>query len=629
MSNIKQTELVKSARPELKFFIVFVLLMVVFAVLITGKPAPRVYSVFDRTWGFDNLTFLGLVAKIILLCLAALFIIPATNKYIVSGFTRLAEKIAGLRRFRVVLFGLVSILSVFVFYLLKIRYVFLGDLDLRMDQVMRKDFLTNEYLTMRALYCFSMLGAKFGQVPITMFKLYSFLCGGAFIFITCLLADLLGKTPVQKLFFFLLHVFTGLIIVFCGYIEVYATPVMCLTLYVYLGLRYLKYNMPFWPVVLSLALAIGTHLLCFAAVPSLVILWYFGNKASFKFVTGLSNSKIAMFITLLILAALLMLLKKGNSFVLTVKAPRELPNYMTFFSFRHFWELFNGQLLACGLSFIFVFIMLVYAIRKSIRLNASAYFLISLSGCLLFIVLIANLHRGSGDWDIMAITAVSVNLLTGLLIAIIYNNNTTVQNYLLSCLIFFNALNAGAWTYINHTDRSIQKIERMLVTDPGTYYTSRITGSIELIIVYKLNKLFSEMERAGLNACNNAPANDIRACVIYGKNLVAANKPEEARALFESLLARSPYVPESYVYLMDYYNKKKDERRMMQYISDMFDAFVQQSDIFLNNSNVQSVAYLQLFDILQQYELKNNNVQRAQKIIPVVQKLRGMNLKSR
>jgi len=221
---------------------------------------------------------------------------------------------------------------VFVFYLCRIKYVFLGDLNLRLEQVMRKEFLSTEYLTMKALYYFSRLGAKTSSYePQTMFKLYSYICGGAFIYIACLLADLLGKGALQKLFFLLLHISTGLLLVFCGYIEVYATPVVLLSLYMYLGLRYLKYKKNFFYVVLSLGLAIASHLLCFAAVPSLIILWYFSHKNNFKFVAGLSHKKIATVITILVLAALLLLLKKGNSFVLTLKAPREFPNYLTFF----------------------------------------------------------------------------------------------------------------------------------------------------------------------------------------------------------------------------------------------------------------------------------------------------------
>ena len=629
MNGISQTRTPQKNASVSPFFLLFIAVLGTFAVFCYYKPTTIRYSAFIRTWGFDHLTFYSPLSQIILWIVVAFTVLPYSNCLIVNFLSWFSDKFSKLKKLKYPLFIVVSILSMFIFYLLRVKYFFLGDFNLRMEQVMRKDFLANEYLTMKLLYYFAALGQKFGYTYQAMFKLYSIICGGLYVFIACLLGDLLGKNSLQKTLLFFTQICTALLLVFCGYIEIYATPIVFLSLYMYFGLRYLQNNKQFYLVVISLALAISSHLLCLAAVPSLLVVWYFNNKTKVAFVSKMSNRKLAFLITALILITLTVILKKGNSFVLPLAPPPQFRNYLTFFSFRHFWEIINGQLLACGISFILAFVLLTYTIRNKIKLPGSLYFLLSLTGCIVLIVLISNLHRGSGDWDIMAITATSLNFFTALLIIILFKNDTIIQNYLLTCCIVINAINTGLWIHINHTDKSIQKIEKMLVTDPGTYYSSKITGIVQVSVLYKLNKLWEDMERIGLIACNNADRNDVRTCVLYAKNLTLRGKSEQARVVFEDVLTRTNISPEAYVFLLDYHGKKKDEAKIIYYLNQLFDAFLIQPDTFLNNQNVKPGIYLRLFGLLYKNELKNNDPKRLSSILITIQRLENMNLQSK
>ena len=574
-------------------------ILLVFSFFCLHEPHTSKYSAFDRTWGFDHIAHYGIVARVLFFLSCLLLILPYSNNLLRSSLSWLADKLSGMGRKKVFIFLIVSGLSVFLFYLLKVKYIFLGDMNLRMIQTMKKEFLATEYLTMKALYTFAVLGAKFGYTHEQFFKVYSYLAGGLFIFLSFLIADLCGKTPLQKTLLFFSQLGSAVLLVFCGYVEVYATPILLLSLYFYCGLRYLKYNSGFVFVVLSLGLAIACHVLCLAALPSLPVAWYFKNKSRLSFISSMSNKKIALWLSVLIFTVLVISLKMKSGFLLTLSPPSVYPKLMTLFSFKHFWELFNGLLLSCGLSLIFIVILLAKSIREKKQLPAEYYFLISVSGCFLLLVFMANLQRGSGDWDIMAFPAVSLNLLTILLIAHLYKNETALSQYLMLAIIGLNSMHAFLWVHINHTDISIRKIDGMLRNDPGTYYASRINGLTQLALSYKSNKLMAESQGAALAACNDPAAKDLKPCILYGTNLKEMGKLDESIQFFEDLLkTRSPFVYEAYLFILEYYERKNNQVKFEFYLNMMFNSFIQNPDSFINSSNFRPANITRILEVL-------------------------------
>lgn len=626
MINQKKETLINHQKKEFKFFGLFMFLLSIVALLSYYNPKNSGYSIFNRTWGFDLVTFYSVPGQILIFFLAILIVLPQTNIYILKFIQTQSNRLSRIKNKKTILFLLLSIASIFLFYLFRVKYFFLGDFNLRLEQIMRQDFLKTEYLTMKILYSFSMFGSKYGFSANEMFILYSCILGGVFVFMSFLIADLLGKSTIQKVFYFLSQICTSLLLVFFGYIEIYATPIVLLSIYIYFGLRYLVHKKQFYLVILTLLIAIASHLLCLAAIPSLFVVWYFNNKSKLKFITSISNKKIALIISVLVIAATALALRTNSSFIIPIIPPANIPDYLSFFSIAHFWELLNGQILSCGVSFVCVFYLLYKLVKEKTELHSQHYFLLAISGCILLIILIANLHRGSGDWDIMAFTAITLNLLNTSLLNLVYKSNIKLLNYLQISIIGLNTINAVLWININHTDKSIQKIEKMLINDPGTYYT-RLPNSIQLGIIYKINHLEKEAATVLLNACNNSTNKDLRPCVMYAKNLFELGKMDEAQKFYEELLLRSIYIPDAYMFLLDYYQNASNNDKFVDCYHRLFDAFMEQPNTFLLKHEPKT--YLVLFEYLYKMELPNNNKQKLDEITFAIEKLKGMKTQSK
>lgn len=606
---------------------IFLVLLLAFAAFCYIKPRTQAYSFFNRTWGFDHITLYSLAGQVTFYIVSLAVIFPFLNKKLLNVLVFIAERLKQLLRKKELMYLLAALGSFFIFYALRIKYFFLGDFNLRMEQVVRKEFLPTEYLTMRLLYYFTQLAAKFGYATRTAFELYSCLAGSVFVYFSCLIADGLAKDKTQKLLLFLSQICSSLLLVFFGYIEIYATPILLLTVYIYFALRYYSSKKGFSLAVIFLLLAVASHLLCLAALPSLLVLWYFNNKKKVNFIATMSNQKIAFFISTLVLTAFYFALTAGSSFVLPLKQPPELIYYITFFSSRHFWEIANGQLLSSGLFFVFVAFIFYQVIVNKIKLEAPVYFLFCLAGCFKIIILLANLHRGSCDWDIMGFNAIPLNLLAASLILILYQKQPSLANYILFTIVSLNLLNTFLWIDINHSDRSIKKIEEMLTKDPGTYYSSKLPSEIELMILYKSNNLRNEAERVGWQVCENSYGDDVKPCILHGRNLNLFGKPDAAKVVFENILTRSHKNPEPYLWLVDYYNKRNQKEMTLFYMNAFFDAFLLNPNIFLNYPEVKPEGFPAVFGIIYNEAVKSNDQRRAAQINEVLQNLSKINLK--
>lgn len=590
----------KKENREKYYFIFFLFFMCIAGLFYLLKPPFSGYSVISRNWGFDFLKYYDLPYRLVICAMAFLLILPAVSMAILIFSGSFLDQLKSPGKLKHVFFICVAALFVLLFYCLRVKYFFLGDFNLRLEQVMRKEFLSSEYLTMRLLYIFTSLGIKWGFTSYQMFKLYSILMGGVYVLIACYISDLLGQNRLNKVLLFLVQIASSLLLFFCGYIEIYATPAVFLLLFVYAGLRYLKFRKHFFTVLICLALAISAHLICLITLPAACVAFYFVNREKYKVLGKLSAQTILFLVTSAILLTLLGLLGTPNAFTLPIKAPEKFPTYMTLFSFRHFWEYLNGLLLSCGISLLVFILLFFIALRKKVELNAEIYFLIYLTLGGLGLIYLLNLHRGSSDWDLMAFPAISLNLLTTLFVFKIYGISR-ISHYLLFSVVALNSIHAALWMHINHTDKSIKKIENMLINDPGTYYL-KLPSIVELTILYKANNLWPDAERIALVGCN---ANDLNACIIYGKNLLEAGKKDQARVFYEELLRRSKFVPEAYIFLLEDYEAKGEKDKLVECLYNLYNTYVQMPDFYL--TRVQPEVFIGLFEYLYTIESQYKN----------------------
>jgi hypothetical protein len=262
---------------------------------------------------------------------------------------------------------------------------------------------------------------------------------------------------------------------------------------------------------------------------------------------------------------------------------------LSLFDLRHWWEFINGLVLICGLA---VFILPFFFFKRSgFFANPVQTFLKLLAGYLCLLLFISNLQRGSGDWDLLAFSA-PLTLLCAYLVA--RYASFSVRNYLLLVLAGSSLASALFWIHINHTDRSVSKIWAMLVTDPAEYYRTRISGTVQCGILYKINGLHRQAAELSYPAC----AEDPRACVIYGESLAALGQQPRVAQFFDSMVKVKPALPEAWTYLVEYYSQRGEALRSNEALTGLYRSFLLQPDDFLRNVHVSAANYRDYFKIL-------------------------------
>ncbi|MFC2099180.1 hypothetical protein ACFLSP_05505, partial [Bacteroidota bacterium] len=190
-----------------------------------------------------------------------------------------------LSRYKIVFFLLFSIIAAVLFYLFRIKYIFLGDFEIRMDWTVQGEFHRDSYLTMFLLNkVYNVLNTKFGISAHSIFVLTSVICGGLFTFFTLLIADLLGKSRWQKIVIALFCVLNGSIFIYTGYIEIYPIPGLMVVISLYVSLLYIKDRLWFIVVILTVLVAAGMHLMSVASIPGILFIWAYKNKEKLSFI---------------------------------------------------------------------------------------------------------------------------------------------------------------------------------------------------------------------------------------------------------------------------------------------------------------------------------------------------------
>ena len=563
------------------FFIFGLIALHAFFTFYQTKTLSLNYNYLTGSWGFNHIKFYESPSIIVFYLLAIASAIPFINQKIFQFLNALAVKSEKLEKTKFLLFLGFGVIAGISFYYFRNKYFLLGDYNLRVTQTMKQDFLATEYVTMKILYYISTFLGKYNITPIQSFVFVSCISGGLFITINCFIADQLGKTNIQRLLLLIGGSISGMLLIFCGYIDIYALPLLFTSVFILTSVLYLQNKKYFLLALFGLILSIGGHLLCVSFVPALIIAWFYHHKTAWPFIAKMSNKTKVLSILAITLLAVMMAYKLKTGFVLPLKAPPTNLKYLTLFSFIYFWEFINGQILGCGVSFILVFILIYKVIKEKIILSIQTYFFITASAGMMLTVFLANLHRGSGDWDIQSFTAITLNTLVILLLLSLNKIQVQISNYVMVIVVVFNLLNSILWIHINSDGKkSLAKVENMLINDPGTYYTSKLPGTIQLIYIYKENKLIQDAERLSLFACNTLKT-DFRGCLMYADMLITQKKNVEAAAFYEELLLRNPNIANAYLFLINHYQNIQQNQKVIPLVAKFYESFKLQPNQFL------------------------------------------------
>ena len=554
------------------------------------------YAILNRSWGLNHLRFYGMMPAILFYGTLVFCCIPFINHKLLYSLKKLEERVRSWKRFRYLVFILLGMLASLLFYTFRNRYFLLGDYTLRIPQTMKQDFLATEYLTMKLLYYSATFLSRFQVSPTQTFVAVSCAAGGVYVSLFAFMADRLGKTRFQKCLLFAGGTVSGMLLVFCGYVDIYALPVAFTSLYLYMSVCYIQNRKYFLVALLCLLLAIGSHLLCVAFAPALFIAWYHHNQQKLPFIAGLTTLKCLLLVLALTILTVMAAYGLKTNFMLPVKPVPRQPNYMTLWSSKHLWEFFNGQLLGSGISLLLLPVLVFKAVKIKLKLSAETWFFLSASAGMLLVVFLANLQRGSGDWDISSLTAITANISVMMLLFQLQEAKVSFARYALIPVILYNSLNMCLWIHINSGQRSIAKVENMLVNDPGSYYTTRLPGILQLIYIYQENKLLDDAKRIALQACDFLPITDSRGCVLYADMIITEKKEEQARIFYETLLTKNEYVPQAYSYLLYHYQEHKEPEKVGPLIGRFYYAFKAMPDYFV--SQLRAEYCLELITVL-------------------------------
>ncbi|MDR2497160.1 MAG: hypothetical protein LBD21_08545 [Tannerellaceae bacterium] len=506
-----------------------------------------------RGWGLNYMGFFDVSLAIPLYLLMLLAWYPATNAFIVkklSGITGGAI-ISFCRKYRYVLFAIVAIAASFAFYFLKIKYIFLGDTDLRPEQIQKGEISKDEYLTMLSIqYLYHFLRDKFEYTCIQTFQLVDYVTGGLFVFVSLCIANQIGKSLLKKLAVFCIATLSlPLLLVFCGYTEIYMVPALLLTTYLFTAILYVKGRINVAVPILLLLVSIAFHLMLVCMLPSLIFLIY--AKGLWKY--PLFRKKW-MIISLLAVSApfIFMGFKK---FALPLTMPLwSSDGYMTMFSNEHYVEFFNSQMMGAGIGFLIWLTILIYSLVHKIKYDILIWFLqiasVSITGLLFVFVM----SRGSGDWDIGSFAALVYNLSNAVFLLYVYENRI-YRNVKYGALMIavFSIIHTASWIYTNKTDASILWVESAFSTDPAIYYRATFNNESMVTAVFSANKLYDRAAKWGKIAYDKYIKEDPRMGYNYARDLVNLHLYDEARTVLEDNIKMYPLYAPAYDLLIDYY----------------------------------------------------------------------------
>jgi hypothetical protein len=554
----------------------------------------------ERSWGVNFVSFFEppLIAAFYLLLAVAL--IPPVNRCAAGIFASLsrAKLLGAAKRWRHVLFLLLSVGAAFAFRALQVKYTFLGDVGVRPAQLEQGEIVHNEYLSMYLLIrIYRYLHALWGYTGMQTIQLVAYITGGLFIFASLLTADALGKTLLKKLAYFVVATLSlAALVQFCGYSEIYAFALLLLQLYLYLCTLHLQGKISIVLPAAALVVGIAMHMLLACMAPSLLFLFYRSVLWRHKFFRKRST---LVGLAILALPLACYLVKHVVSREMLPFYPGE-KNLMTMFSMAHYKELANQFLLSGSFVFVMWIAVLLFYLWNKVRLTAIHCFYLIASISIMGLMFINNNLRGSGDWDVFSFTAVVNNALAAILLLNLHERRLAKNiKYGVCVTAVFALLHNGFWVATNASDKSIGWVERAFEKDPANYYRSSFSNESMLGAIFSSNGL-KEKSLYWEEKAYRRHQNDPRTGFNYANVLVREGRVDEAVKIYEASIDKFPAYALPYLQLVDIYLNSQRYEALYRLLVKMEAVYRQEPSVFTSRFSQEQLS--SCFDILRQLE---------------------------
>ncbi|MDR3267592.1 MAG: hypothetical protein LBT83_00795 [Tannerella sp.] len=554
------------------------------------------FPLITRAWGLNYIAFFDGWIILLFYVLLVCFWLPQTNRYLVEKISAISRKstCAFLKKHRYVFFILVSIMAGGCFYLLKIKYIFLGDTDIRAKQIEDGVLFKAEYFTMLSLkYLLTILQKGFGYTGVQIIRLTDYISGSLFIFFSLCNANLLGNTFLKKAAAFVISTLSLTILLqFCGYTEIYALPALFLQAYLFTCLLYLNDKTWFFVPALTLLISIAFHWMLVCMLPSLLFLLYRKVLGKYSFFRSRRN------ILILILVSLPFIYYAVNKYALPMMFPLQSEGrLLTMFSMAHFTEFFNSQLLGAGIGFLIWITILIYSPVHKMKYNAIHWFFLIASVSIIGLMFVFRMDRGSGDWDICSFAAIVCNPANACFL-LTWNDEKICKNIKYGMLMIagFSVLHTSMWILTNKTDASIRWVETAFATDPGNYYQTSFNNEAMLAALFSSNGLDDRAIKWGKKAWLKYP-DDHRMGYNYANTLIGLNRKEEACPVLEQTVKTFPAYALPYASLITLYLESRNYNALYRVLMQMEQVYKQAPEAFTSRlSQAQLDSYFKILE---------------------------------
>ncbi|MBN2035712.1 MAG: tetratricopeptide repeat protein [Chitinispirillaceae bacterium] len=579
---------------------------------------PRVFTfpeLFGRAWGFHFITYYSVPVIIAFYACTIAACLPWTVRPAVGLFSHpLFQKgKIYLTARKEKAFYLVAVLSIPLFWILNSKYALLGDNFGIAKRTIENTFMPDERGSIFVLHFFYTIAhSLFSADGITAIKLFSNLCGGIFVYLSLRIADATGSSFFEKASIFLFYSSFCTIQHFCGYVEVYAGTIIATTAYLYVSLLCLKGRIHVAVPAAVLAGATIMHSYALMLFPMLIYLLYISWLKKYP----LFRQPLTWLVAIVFLG--LLSFSPASKAITRHFMPLASPTEMTLFSFVHFWEFLNGQILGCGPALFIAAGCLLYAVVTKIRLTYSLHFIIGSSCFVLAGLFLFRSNLGSADWDIFSLSSLWVNIGAIVLFFHLFKapEHALFRRRVAVSFIALMILHCAPWILINASDRSIARFKDIIFSDPAYGWNETPWGPnsyrpriCRIAMRMRQNRLEREARDLYQKAYEDDPRQELHLFNYYA-TLCDEKQAPLAGIILDSLAHIHPLqFLERFKKILSNAQKIRNDILIMKVLNYLYDFFIANPETIQSLFNQKEITGF--FRSYAELLLKTNNAQKA------------------
>jgi len=454
---------------------------------------------------------------------------------------------------------LIALSFTFIFYIFKAETHFLGDGYNLLSVFGQGEKYITKWVEFGSIFILrniqSVLGGYTRETMKTACQITSIISGSIVLLNIIYISKQISSEPQIRITAFFILLFSGLILLFFGYVEYYPMLWAIATTFMNASLYTLRTNSKIGLVMITYLLALFIHMQIIYLAPAVIYLVMSGYskrfnnvKINYKYPVLIGSG---IFLILLILIYILKYNGAGSFFLLIFVAPQKYYGY-SMFSFKHGLDILNLLILIIP-SLLFLLSLVKWKKNNDIH-NITIFLFLSSIGSILFLIFIDPIFGIGRDWDLMSFT-----LFSPLLLLIRFVNIDKIKKmnrYIFSCILIAGLMSSSYVAANTNPPGSEERFESLL-----KFYEFKDETGWAVYAYYFLNN--DQFDRA-LEIASYMEKNQIRLDKTY--HLLALlnkkmGKYPEAEKYYELALKYKPTNPYSLnelgqVYLKSYQYEK-------------------------------------------------------------------------